>query len=91
MLARSLTQTHIHTYIHTYIHTTGIFKANPNRLNPRMRTVRAVYKTHIDCIHFRRTDMNETSMSGYGEQDSGVNIGPGAGSETHKTGESSDI
>ena len=35
------------------IEVTGIFKANPNRLNSRMRTLRAVYKTHIDCIHFR--------------------------------------
>ena len=53
------------------VEVTGIFKANANRINPRMRTVRSVYKTHIDCIHFRRANMNETSMSGFGEADSG--------------------
>ncbi len=59
------------------IEITGIFKAHPHRINPRMRTVRAVYKTHIDCIHFRRIDMNETSMSGFSEDDHGNNTNEG--------------
>ena len=60
------------------VEVTGIFKAHPHRIHPRMRTVRSVYKTHIDCIHFRRVDMNETSMSGYGEDDNGNNTSDGA-------------
>ncbi|KAF0303812.1 DNA replication licensing factor MCM4 [Amphibalanus amphitrite] len=35
---------------------TGIYRAAPLRVNPRMRSVKAVYKTHIDVIHFRRLD-----------------------------------
>jgi DNA replication licensing factor MCM4 len=35
---------------------TGIYRALPLRVNPRQRTVKAVYKTHIDVIHFRKTD-----------------------------------
>jgi DNA replication licensing factor MCM4 len=35
---------------------TGIYRAVPLRLNPRMRTVRAVYKTHVDVLHYRKID-----------------------------------
>jgi len=35
---------------------TGIYRATPLRVNPRMRNVKAVYKTYIDVIHFRKTD-----------------------------------
>lgn len=35
---------------------TGIFRAAPMRVNPRMRTVRSVYKTHVDVIHYRKVD-----------------------------------
>ena len=35
---------------------TGVFRANPVRVNPRARTVKAVYKTYIDVIHFKKTD-----------------------------------
>jgi len=38
------------------ISVTGIYRAAPFRLNPRMRTVRAVYKTHIDVVHYRKVD-----------------------------------
>ena len=34
----------------------GIYRATPLRTNPRQRTVKAVYKTYIDVIHFRKTD-----------------------------------
>ncbi len=34
---------------------TGIFRAIPRRSNPRLRTVRAVFKTYLDVIHFRRS------------------------------------
>jgi len=35
---------------------TGIYRATPVRLNPRMRSVKSVYKTHIDVIHFMKDD-----------------------------------
>ncbi|UYV66053.1 MCM4, partial [Cordylochernes scorpioides] len=35
---------------------TGIYRAVPVRPNPKMRTVRAVYRTHIDVVHFRKID-----------------------------------
>ena len=51
---------------------TGIYRAVPLRVNPRARTVKAVYKTYIDVIHFRKTDTkrlrerdNEEDEEGY--------------------------
>lgn len=35
---------------------TGIYRAMPLQVNPRMRNVRAAYKTHIDVVHFRKLD-----------------------------------
>ena len=35
---------------------TGIYRAVPLRVNPRARTVKSVYKTYIDVIHYRKTD-----------------------------------
>ncbi|KAL3859998.1 hypothetical protein ACJMK2_010175 [Sinanodonta woodiana] len=35
---------------------TGIYRATPLRVNPRMRNVKSVYKTHIDAVHFRKID-----------------------------------
>jgi DNA replication licensing factor MCM4 len=35
---------------------TGIYRASPMRMNPRVRNVLAVYKTHIDTIHYRKMD-----------------------------------
>uniref|UniRef100_A0A2C9JVK5 DNA replication licensing factor MCM4 n=1 Tax=Biomphalaria glabrata TaxID=6526 RepID=A0A2C9JVK5_BIOGL len=36
---------------------TGIYRAVPLRVNPRMRNVKSVYKTHIDVVHFRKLDV----------------------------------
>ncbi|XP_069188391.1 DNA replication licensing factor MCM4 [Procambarus clarkii] len=36
---------------------TGIYRATPMRLNPRMRNLKSVYKTHIDVVHFRKVDV----------------------------------
>ncbi|KAJ8935380.1 hypothetical protein NQ314_012791 [Rhamnusium bicolor] len=35
---------------------TGIYRAQPIQVNPRMRNIRSVYKTHIDVLHFRKID-----------------------------------
>lgn len=34
----------------------GIYRAVPIRVNPRISNVKSVYKTHIDVIHYRKTD-----------------------------------
>ena len=50
---------------------TGIYRAAPLRVNPRQRTVKAVYNTYIDVIHFRKADTKrlrdreEESEEGY--------------------------
>ena len=36
------------------VQVTGIFRAVPIRINPKTRTVRSVYRTFLDVIHFRR-------------------------------------
>ncbi|NXC59184.1 MCM4 factor, partial [Aleadryas rufinucha] len=38
------------------VNVTGIYRAVPIRVNPRVSTVKSVYKTHIDVIHYRKTD-----------------------------------
>merc|ERR1719357_1336193 len=35
---------------------TGVYRAVSHRSNPKMRNLLAVYKTHIDVVHFRKTD-----------------------------------
>ncbi|VDK83146.1 unnamed protein product [Litomosoides sigmodontis] len=37
---------------------TGIYRAVPTRINPRMRSVNSVYRTSIDVLHFRKTDQS---------------------------------
>lgn len=36
---------------------TGIYRATAVRVNPRQRNVKAVYKTHIDVVHYRKIDI----------------------------------
>ncbi|XP_072115075.1 DNA replication licensing factor MCM4 [Mobula birostris] len=38
------------------VNVTGIYRAVPIRVNPRASNVKSVYKTHIDVIHFHKTD-----------------------------------
>ena len=37
---------------------TGIYRALPVRVNPRMRNVNSVFRTNIDVLHFRKTDQS---------------------------------
>merc|ERR1719435_555206 len=37
---------------------TGVYRAVPHRNNPKMRNLLSVYKTHIDVVHFRKTDQD---------------------------------
>jgi DNA replication licensing factor MCM4 len=42
------------------IEVTGILKAMPRRYNAKQRALRAVYKTYIDAVHFRRVSMSSS-------------------------------
>ncbi|GFX28107.1 DNA replication licensing factor mcm4-A [Trichonephila clavipes] len=35
---------------------TGIYRATASRINPKQRNLKAVYRTHVDVIHFRKVD-----------------------------------
>ena len=43
---------------------TGIYRATPLRVNPRMRNVKSVYKTHIDVVHYRKLDEKRLGQIG---------------------------
>jgi DNA replication licensing factor MCM4 len=42
---------------------TGVYRAVPHRSNPRARNLLSVYKTHIDVVHFRKTDADRLHNS----------------------------
>ena len=47
------------------IQNTVLFRrATPLRVNPKMRNVRAVYKTHIDVVHYRKLDNKRLAETG---------------------------
>lgn len=35
---------------------TGIYRATPIRVHPRIRNVKSVYRTHIDVVHYRKIE-----------------------------------
>ena len=41
---------------HHRVAVTGIYRATPLRVTRRQRAVKAVYRTYVDVIHFRKTD-----------------------------------
>jgi len=59
------------------VEVTGIMRAVARRPNPKMRTVRAIYKTYIDAVHFRRVDA--AGGGGGGGSGAGRDGGAGAG------------
>uniref|UniRef100_A0A0L8GX45 DNA replication licensing factor MCM4 n=1 Tax=Octopus bimaculoides TaxID=37653 RepID=A0A0L8GX45_OCTBM len=52
---------------------TGIYRAMPRRVNPRQSNIKAIYKTHIDIVHFRTVDTKRLHMDG-GDKRSEVNV-----------------
>ena len=42
---------------------TGIYRASSVRVNPRHRTVRALYKTYIDIVHIRKLERGRRMQS----------------------------
>lgn len=43
------------------VEVTGIFRAIPMRANPRHRTLKSVFRTYVDVIHFKKTDKGKMS------------------------------
>jgi DNA replication licensing factor MCM4 len=41
---------------------TAIFRAVPVRVNPRKRTVRAIYRTFLDVVHIKKSDAKRLAM-----------------------------
>ncbi|KAF7494597.1 DNA replication licensing factor MCM4 [Sarcoptes scabiei] len=35
---------------------TGIYRATPIRVNPKIRNVKSVYRTHVDVVHYRKIE-----------------------------------
>merc|ERR1719362_1236518 len=48
------------------VEVTGILRAQPNRVHPKISKVKSVYKTYIDVIHFHRVDGDISNNGGGG-------------------------
>lgn len=55
---------------------TGILRATPVRLNPKLRVVRSVFRTYIDCVHVRVLTNNQSrrSMDAGNTENEGVKL-----------------
>jgi DNA replication licensing factor MCM4 len=49
------------------IEVTGIYRAIPRRSNAHMRTLKTIYRTYLDAIHFRRSNQTGSSSSMNGD------------------------
>jgi hypothetical protein len=46
---------------------TGIYRAAPVRLNPKMRTIKSVLKTYVDVMHFANTDKSRLAPEAFSQ------------------------
>jgi len=60
---------------------TGIFRSIPVRVNPRMRTIKALFKTYIDVVHIKRTNATRMGYDPTTRQGEGKPPGVGVGGE----------
>lgn len=44
------------------IEVTGIFRSNPVRINPRQRTIKALFKTYVDVLHIQKVDKRKLGI-----------------------------
>lgn len=44
------------------IEVTGIFRSNPVRVNPRQRTIKALFKTYVDVLHIQKVDKRKVGI-----------------------------
>jgi DNA replication licensing factor MCM4 len=49
---------------------TGMYRAQPIQSARKMRTLRAIYKTYVDVIHFRKTERATLGAARLGESSS---------------------
>jgi DNA replication licensing factor MCM4 len=49
------------------VEVTGILRAAPRRVHPRLTTLRSVYKTHVEALHFSHVDKDMKVEAGPGE------------------------
>jgi len=47
---------------------TGVYRAESRKVNPRMRTLRTIYKTFIDVLHIRKTDKRQIAVEDAGAE-----------------------
>ena len=45
---------HTHSSSGDRVEITGIFRAIPRRVNPRVTTMQCLFRTYVDAIHFRK-------------------------------------
>jgi DNA replication licensing factor MCM4 len=48
------------------VEVTGIYRAIPTRINPRVTTVKAMYRTYIDVVHFRKLEAGRMTVEDAG-------------------------
>lgn len=60
---------------------TGVFRSIPVRVNPRMRTIKALFKTYIDVVHVKRTNATRMGYDPTTRQGEGKPPGVGVGGE----------
>eukprot|EP00124_Ichthyophonus_hoferi_P000539 Ihof_evm17s20 gene=Ihof_evmTU17s20 len=51
------------------VEVTGIFRANTLRPNKNQRTIRAIFKTHLDVVHFKKTDRSKLRRTDIAQAD----------------------
>jgi DNA replication licensing factor MCM4 len=57
---------------------TGIFRSIPVRVNPRQRSIKALFKTYLDVVHVKRTNvarMGYDPSTRTGERAPGIGVG----------------
>lgn len=60
---------------------TGIFRSIPVRVNPRQRSIKSLFKTYVDVVHVKRTNVTRMGYDPSTRQGEGVARGVGIGGE----------
>jgi DNA replication licensing factor MCM4 len=57
------------------VEVTGVLRAQPRRVNPKISKVKSVYKTYVDVIHFRRiSGMEGKEKTGQDQSRTGMSV-----------------
>lgn len=60
---------------------TGIFRSIPVRVNPRQRSIKSLFKTYVDVVHVKRTNVQRMGYDPSTRQGEGLARGVGVGGE----------